>query len=122
MSRKAEKLPVAAEARSEPRLPADGPAMVQCLADEGGITSFHASITDLSGGGVGFLVYAPDIHLAPGTILRGCRILFPGRAPLVADLEVRHSQRITTADGRSALRSGCRLINPQLDGNSRGQA
>ena len=106
------------DARSEKRAGVQGAATLQCVADDGGITSFHASITDLSENGIGFLVYAADIHLAPGTILLGV-ITIPGRAPLVSDLEVRHSQRIRTADGRHALRSGCRLINPKVDGKPR---
>ena len=107
------------DARAERRAEVEGPATLQCLADDGGTTSFHASITDLSESGIGFLVYASDIHLAPGTILRGCVIVIPGRAPVVTDLEVRHSQRIQTADGRHALRSGCRLINAKVDGSPR---
>lgn len=69
-------------------------------------------MVDISPIGIGFLQYPPDITLEPGTILRGCRIELPGRPALVVDMEVRYSTRMTLADGRRAMRSGCRFIEP----------
>jgi hypothetical protein len=85
-------------------------------ADAAGITPFEALIVDLGLGGVGFLAYASTITLEPGTVLRGCRIVLPGGAECVTDLEVRYSQAVTLANGRRATRSGCRFLSacPQL--------
>jgi c-di-GMP-binding flagellar brake protein YcgR len=82
-----------------------------CLADAGGITPFDASIVDLSLSGIGFLIYAADITLEPGTLLKGCRIELGERGACAVDLEVRYSQPVT-AEGRRAMRSGCRFVDP----------
>jgi c-di-GMP-binding flagellar brake protein YcgR len=85
---------------------------LRCVADAGGITPFDASMVDIGHGGVGFLLYAPDITLEPGTVLRGCHLEAPRGRILTADLEVRYSQRVTLADGSHALRSGCLFLDP----------
>jgi len=89
---------------------------LECLADEGGVLSFKGGLVDISIGGLGFLVYDPNITLEPGTLLRGCRIALPGGGECLADLEVRYTQAITMPNGRRALRSGCRFLtaSPQL--------
>jgi c-di-GMP-binding flagellar brake protein YcgR len=83
-----------------------------CLADAAGITPFDATILDLSLAGIGFLLYAADITLEPGTVLKGCRIALSERDACSVDLEVRYSQQVTAADGRRAMRSGCRFLDP----------
>lgn len=103
---------VAHQPRAYPRASVEPHVPLHCVADAGGFMPFDASMVDISHGGVGFLVYSPDISLEPGTVLRGCRIQAPGGRIFVADLEVRYSQRVTLADGTRALRSGCRFINP----------
>ncbi len=98
----------AAQVRSpvKPHIP------LRCLADAGGVASFDAYVTDLGAGGVGFLVYSPDITLEPGTVLKRCSIALPGGSPVSVDLEVRYTLPVTGEDGRRVLRSGCRLIDP----------
>jgi flagellar brake protein len=88
------------------------PLPLRVQADAAGIMPFDGFIVDVGFGGVGFLVYASSITLEPGTVLRGCRIQVPGGAHCVTDLEVRYSQAVTLADGRRAMRSGCRFLTP----------
>jgi len=81
-----------------------------CVADDGGILSFKGGLVDISIGGLGFLMYDPNITLEPGTVLKGCRIDPYNEAPLVVDLEVRYSEMVDLADGTHAERSGCRVV------------
>lgn len=85
---------------------------MRCVADAAGVLSFEGRISDISHGGVGFLVYDPSITLEPGTVLRGCRIEPVARKPLIVDLEVRYSQLVKLSDGTRVKRSGCRFIDP----------
>ncbi|MBI2317206.1 MAG: PilZ domain-containing protein [Betaproteobacteria bacterium] len=85
---------------------------LRCEADAGGVLSFDGRISDISHGGLGFLVYDPSITLEPGTVLRGCRIKPIGRKTQVVDLEVRYSELVTLSDGTRVKRSGCRFIDP----------
>ena len=101
--------------RAEPRSPAPERPPLKCIADAEGIAAFESLIVDIGSGGIGFLVYTAGITLEPGTILRGCRIEQPGKAPVIVDLEVRYSLPVTLADGRRGLRSGCRFVNPTND-------
>ena len=99
------------KARAHARVKVEKMAL-QCVADEEGITAFKAAIVDLSPEGLGFLVYPPDITLAPGTVLRRCLIDVPLGDPLTVDLEVRYSQPVTNRNGQRAIRSGCRVLDP----------
>ena len=101
--------------RAEPRRRPPKEPPLTCIADAAGIASFESHIVDIGSGGIGVLVYAADISLEPGTILKGCRIEQPGRNPVLVDLEVRYTRPVTLADGRRALRSGCRFVNPSND-------
>ncbi len=85
---------------------------LRCEADAGGVLSFDGRISDISRGGVGFLVYDPSITLEPGTVLRGCRIEPTARKPLIVDLEVRYSELVTLSDGTRVKQSGCQFIDP----------
>lgn len=98
--------------RVHPRGEVKPPLALRCLADADGITPFEANVIDIGLDGISFLLYAYDIALEPGTVLRGCRIEVPGRGTCTADLEVRYSQPVTFPDGRHAMRSGCRFVNP----------
>jgi c-di-GMP-binding flagellar brake protein YcgR len=101
----------AQQRRQHPRLDVPASSPLRCLADAGGIMPFDAEIVDISPGGIGFLLYAPEITLEPATRLQGCRIEVPARDPIVVDLEVRYSEVVTLAGGRRARRSGCRFVN-----------
>jgi c-di-GMP-binding flagellar brake protein YcgR len=98
--------------RSHERVEARPPLALRVEADAGGIMPFEARIVDIAPGGVGFLVYAENIILEPGTVLRGCRIQLPGGRISDADLEVRYSTPVTLPNGRRVMRSGCRFVSP----------
>lgn len=84
------------------------------VADAGGVLAFDAYLADISDTGVA-LVYAAEIILEPGTLLKGCRIDLPRGDSLSFDVEVRYSQPVTVADGAQARRSGCRFIGAPPD-------
>lgn len=85
---------------------------LRCVADAGGITPFDGEIVDISAGGIGILVYSPDITLEPGTVLRGCRITHADREPVMVDLEVWYSMPAELPGGKRVMRSGCRFLDP----------
>lgn len=85
-------------------------ATLRCLADDGGIMPFEASIVDIGLSGVGVMVYDPAITLRPGTVLRGCRIDLPEGGVAAVDIEVMHAASFKRPDGSSASRAGCRFI------------
>lgn len=93
------------------RRPTAGKA-VPVLADANGFMAFDAQIVDVSPMGLGLIHYAADIQLEPGTLLKGCRVELPGRAPLAVDMEVRYSYPVNSPEGVRAQRSGCRFVNP----------
>ena len=101
---------VQSQHREHPRfkLPAD--ASLRCVADSAGVTPFEARIVDISRGGMGGMIYNPGVRLAPGTVLRGCRIMTSGSKPVVADLEVRYTVSIVQPDGSLAQRSGVKFL------------
>lgn len=90
------------------RVPAD--SSLRCIADGAGFAPFEARIIDISRGGLGGMIYDPHITLAPGTVLRGCRIMMGGIKPIVADLEVRYTESILQPDGSLARRSGVKFL------------
>ena len=75
-----------------------------------GVLSFDAHVVDISLSGLGALIYDPGIHLEPGTVLKGARILHPERRPVLVDLELRYMRPVTLPDGSAAVRAGCRLL------------
>lgn len=90
------------------KVPSD--ASLRCIADSAGVAPFEARIVDVSRGGMGDMIYDPDVRLAPGTVLRGCEIMISGSKPIVTDLEVRYTVSIVQADGRLARRSGVKFL------------
>jgi hypothetical protein len=103
---------VSQQRRMHERLPVRSRASLHFVADAGGVISFEGDMTDISESGIGFFQYPADITLEPGTLLKGCRIELQGHAPVAVDLEVRHSTAVLLEDGRRAMRSGCRFIDP----------
>jgi c-di-GMP-binding flagellar brake protein YcgR len=97
--------------RADARTDAPAQRQLQCVIDEGGVTPFDGGIANVSKGGIGFLLYDPNISLEPGTILKGCRIDSPSGESIVVDMEVRYSQLVELADGRQVQSSGCRFLN-----------
>ena len=85
---------------------------LRCIADTEGFAPFDAQIVDISRAGIGFLLYASDITLEPGSVLKGCRIQRHDMTPVVVDLAVRYSMAVVLDDGTHAHRSGCVFLNP----------
>jgi len=98
--------------RESERSETEGQCALRCVVDEGGVMPFDAILSNVSKGGIGFLQYDPAISLEPGTLLKGCRIDSSSGASVWIDMEVRHSQLQTLADGTRMQSSGCRFLNP----------
>lgn len=97
--------------REQTRIPVPKEVSLRCIADEAGILSFEARITDINQHGMGMMLhYSADIELEPGVILEGCRIIVPGGKAIIADLEVRHTKIDTTPDGTVIKRTGVRFV------------
>ena len=96
--------------RKQQRIPVPEDVSLRCIADEGGVISFEARITDISLGGMGGLLYSADILLETGTALKGCRIIIPGGKAIIADLEVRYVKVVTLPDGTIINRAGVRFM------------
>ena len=88
---------------------------LRCLADTRGITPFDARIIDLSRGGFGAMTYDSSIHLNPGTILKGCKIVHPRGTIADVDIEIRYTVNVTLPDGSPARRSGCAFIGAPIE-------
>jgi len=85
---------------------------LRCVADTQGFAPFDAQIVDISRAGIGFLLYASDITLEPGTVLKACRIQRHDATPITVDLAVRYTTPVVLDDGSHAHRSGCVFLNP----------
>ena len=72
-------------------------------------------VVDISLEGQGMMLSDPGIRLEPGTILPDCRIVYPGRRPVVVDLEIRYLKAITNPDGSESRRVGCRFLGAATD-------
>lgn len=96
--------------REHPRIPVPADVSLRCVADEGNAISFEARITDISLDGMGGMLYDSGIMLTAGTMLKGCRIITPRGAAIVADLEVRYVTTTTLPDGTLANRAGVRFM------------
>lgn len=97
--------------RMLPRAPVPPRASLRCTAPDGAALQFDATLTDIGQGGISMLLEPPMKVLEPGTILLGCHIEGPGRAPVMVDLEVRHAAMTRLADGRQGWRIGCKFLN-----------
>ncbi len=75
-----------------------------------GPIAFEAKVVDISLSGIGAIIYDASIHLEPGMVLRGTRILQPRGLLVTVDLDVRHIARIVSPEGRAVYRAGCRFI------------
>lgn len=106
-------LPVAlvcSHRREHPRYPVPESVSLRCVADAASVMPFEARVVDISLGGLGGMTYDAAITLPPGTVLRGCRIIVPGKKTIVTDLEVRYTLSVVQADGSLANRSGVRFL------------
>jgi c-di-GMP-binding flagellar brake protein YcgR len=100
--------------RTQPRIQAPARIPLRCEIPWGPL-SIDAQVVDVSLDGIGTIVYGTDIQLPTGTKLEQAQIIHPDRAPVVIDLEVRYSIRVTGSDGTPAMRSGCRFLGASQD-------
>jgi hypothetical protein len=101
---------VRSQNREHPRFKVPSDSSLRCIADDAGFAPFEARIIDISRGGLGGMIYDSHVTLAPGTVLRGCKIMIAGRKPVVADIEVRYTVSILQPDGSLAWRSGVKFL------------
>jgi c-di-GMP-binding flagellar brake protein YcgR len=101
--------------REHPRIPVGPEISLRCVADAEGFIPFESHITDISHEGLGCLLYDPDIHLEPGAILKGCRIISPNGDAVIADLELLNTAQTATVDGAPALRAGFHFVQKTVE-------
>lgn len=97
--------------RMLPRSAVPPGAALRCVAHSGASAVFEGDVLDVSQGGIGMQGEAKGASLEPGMVLAASRLVRGGREPVVVDLEVRHTARVTLQDGRQVLRIGCRFVN-----------
>ena len=68
-------------------------------------------VQNVSAGGVAILDDRNMLNDTSGAIYNGCRISLPGGPSIVATLEVRNSQAISLANGKSVRRLGCLFVD-----------
>ncbi|MBP9217299.1 MAG: flagellar brake protein [Sterolibacterium sp.] len=74
----------------------------------------EVNVTDISGGGVGFVTKSYDVELSSGMVLPGCRINLPGVGVITVDLRVCSLGTVTAKNGTRHKRAGCQFEN--IDG------
>ena len=95
--------------RHHPRSSIPPELQVKCMVECPGVLSFEMNVQDVSRGGIGMVTHSPNIRLAPGTVLPGCRIKHPMHPPIRVDLEIRYSTAMQLPDGSPMVRTGCRF-------------
>lgn len=83
---------------------------LRCIADTQGVIAFEAEIIDVSVRGLGAMIYDESIHLNPGAVLHGCKVIHPDGSVVDLDIEIRYSVATTLEDGSPVHRAGCRFI------------
>ena len=97
--------------REHLRYPVPADAALRSVAESAGAVALEARITDISLGGMGVMVYDGRVELAPGMVLKSCRVVVPGRGSLIVDLEVCYAVPEPARAGASANRAGVRFLH-----------
>lgn len=97
--------------REHPRYRAPADALLRGVADSAGVVPFEARITDISVGGMGVMLYDGSIDLAPGMVLKDCRVEVLGRGAVIVDLEVCYAVPEVMRAGTPANRAGVRFLH-----------
>ena len=84
---------------------------LRCAGYVGGVACFEGTIVDIGEGGIGMFQEYSKKTLEPGVVLAGYCLERPGKEPVRVDLEVRHTETTARADGKPALRIGCRFLH-----------
>lgn len=101
---------IRSQQRAHPRFNVPADVSLRCIADSAGVAPFEARIVDISRGGLGGMIYGPGVRLAPGTVLRECKIMLSSSKPVLADLEIRYTASAVQPDGSLAQRSGVKFL------------
>lgn len=68
-------------------------------------------VQNISAGGIGIIDETRTLDDTPGRIYENCRISLSGGPPVVATLEIRNTQDVTLANGKSVRRLGCLFVD-----------
>ena len=71
---------------------------------------FEAKIFDISQDGMGGMICDDGVILLMGSVLKACRISYPGGEPIIVDLVVRNTKTMARSDGTFYNRAGLRFI------------
>ena len=96
--------------RELPRVVVPPNQALSCIYKDTDGEIFKAKIVDISLDGMGGMVSGEGINLKVGTVLKGCRIIYPGGEPVTVDLVVRNTKTVASSDGTFYTRSGVRFI------------
>lgn len=96
--------------REHPRVVIPPHVALRCIVQNSDGNLFEANIIDISLDGIGGMIYDDAVLLQVGTVLKGCRIIFPGGKSIAVDLVVRHIKTIARPDGTLYKRTGVRFI------------
>ncbi len=77
-----------------------------------GVQVFASRLVDVSIDGNCELITDPLIPLCAGTRLERARVRHALADPILVDLEVRHTSRITLPNGKRVSRVGCKVLGP----------
>jgi len=101
--------------RAHPRYKIPPQMRLKCIVECPGFLPFELEVVDISLEGQGMMLPDLGIMLDPGTILQNCRIIYPGRRPILIDLEIRYSKTLLQPDGSQKRRVGCRFLGNPSD-------
>ena len=101
--------------RAHPRFKIPPQMRLKCIVECPGFLPFELEVVDVSLEGQGMMLSDLGIRLDPGTILQNCRIIYPGRRPILVDLEIRYSKMLLKPDGSRRRRVGCRFLGNTSD-------
>ena len=88
---------------------------IPMTAADGSLHRVEASIIDISGGGLAFVVPPVGVEFAPDMEFANCRIELPEVGYIVAKLQVRNLFDVTLRSGAHVSRAGCQFLD--LPGN-----
>jgi c-di-GMP-binding flagellar brake protein YcgR len=74
-------------------------------------TTVPVTLQNISAGGIAIVDEKKLLDNTIGKVYKNCRIDLPGGSPVMADLEIRNSQELTFASGKSIRRLGCMFVN-----------
>ncbi len=101
--------------RMQPRVRIPPELKLQCFVECPGILPFEMEVVDISLEGQGMMLTDPNVRLEPGMVIRGCKILYPGRRPVSVDLEIRYAQPDARAQPDERRRVGARFVGERAD-------